>query len=292
MAHTSAAEESARFWRPPGLSGVDLLEARYVRKSFARHTHDTYVIAAVTEGVEAFRLRSDAHTAGAGGLVLVNPDTPHTGHAGVPEGWRYSVLYPDVALVEEVARETTAIDGTPGFPEPVVHDPPTAGMVQRVHRAAEAGDPLAADTLMRAAFAVLLRRHAGPLPRRTVRGAGARTAEEARAILRERMTAPPTLEELARELGTGTFALLRRFRAEYGMPPHAWLTDARVRAARTLLDEGMPPAQVAAAVGFSDQSHLGRHFARIVGVPPGAYARGRGRAPRARTYKTAPVAPA
>lgn len=90
------------------------------------------------------------------------------------------------------------------------------------------------------------------------------------------MAAPPTLETLAAELGTGPFALLRAFKKEYGMPPHTWLTDARVRRARRMLDAGVAPAEAATAVGFTDQPHLNRHFTRIVGVPPGAYQRERG----------------
>jgi AraC-like DNA-binding protein len=40
----------------------------------------------------------------------------------------------------------------------------------------------------------------------------------------------------------------------------------------------MPPAEVAAEAGFADQAHLGRHFKRVVGVPPGAYQRAHGTA--------------
>ncbi|MYR42447.1 helix-turn-helix transcriptional regulator, partial [Streptomyces sp. SID5910] len=93
--------------------------------------------------------------------------------------------------------------------------------------------------------------------------------------LEQRMAAPPSLETLAAELGSSPFALLRAFRDAYGMPPHAWLTDARVRRARRMLDAGTAPAEAAVAVGFTDQPHLNRHFARIVGVPPGAYQRER-----------------
>lgn len=95
------------------------------------------------------------------------------------------------------------------------------------------------------------------------------------------MAEPPTLEVLAVELGTSPFALLRAFKKQFGMPPHTWLTDARVRRARRLLDAGVAPSVAAAEVGFTDQPHLNRHFTRIVGVPPGAYQR-----ERARTYKT------
>ncbi|NSC24250.1 AraC family transcriptional regulator [Streptomyces albus subsp. chlorinus] len=273
--------ESAHYWQSPRLPGVDLLRARYIRKTFSRHTHGTYVIAAIVEGVEAFHHGGGVHRVGPGGLALINPDTTHTGHAGIPEGWRYEVLYPDPALVSRIAAETTSIRGTPGFAVPAAHDPASVRHVRAVHRALEEGNALAADSHLHALVARLLRLHGRPLPERTVRMAGARGTARARAILEERMADPPSLEALAAELGTGPFALLRAFRQMYGMPPHAWLTDARVHRARALLDAGMPPARTAVAVGFTDQAHLTRHFGRIVGVPPGAYQRG-----RARMYKT------
>ncbi|MGW1894625.1 AraC family transcriptional regulator [Streptomyces sp. NPDC002004] len=267
--------ERARHWQYEELPGVDLLRARYIRKTFVRHTHENFVIAAISDGLEVFHHGGADQYAGPGTLALVNPDTPHTGRAGVPEGWRYGAVYPAPELVAEIAAETTAIRGTPGFQAPVFHDPRSARLVHEVLRAADEGNALAADTLLRVVVTRLLRLNGGALPQRTVRTAGARTAARARAVLEERMAEPPSLERLAGELGTSPFALLRAFRDSYGMPPHTWLTDARVRRARHLLDAGTAPADAAVAVGFTDQPHLNRHFARIVGVPPGAYQRER-----------------
>ncbi|GGM08750.1 transcriptional regulator [Streptomyces fumigatiscleroticus] len=267
--------ERARHWRYAELPGVDLLRARYIRKTFVRHTHEHFVIAAIADGVEVFHCQGSDRYAGAGALALVNPDTAHTGRAGVPEGWRYGAVYPSPEVVAKIAAETTTLRGTPGFVRPVLDDPYTVGLVHQVLRAAEEGNALAADTLLRVAVTRLLRLNGGPLPRRDVRTAGARNAARARAVLQERMAEPPTLEALAADLGTSPFALLRAFRDAYGMPPHTWLTDARVRRARQLLDAGTPPSQAAVAVGFTDQPHLNRHFTRIVGVPPGAYQRER-----------------
>ncbi|WKX72946.1 AraC family transcriptional regulator [Streptomyces sp. XD-27] len=268
--------ESARHWQHPELPGVDLLRARYIRKAFVPHTHDTFVIAAITHGIEEFRHAGDMERVGSGGVALLNPDVPHTGHAGVPEGWRYQVLYPAPELVADIAAETSAIRGTAGFREVVIEaDRRSHRLVTEVHRAAEEGNALAADSLLRIAVARVLRLYGAPLAPRTVPGAGARNAVRARALLEERMADPPSLSTLAAELGTSPFSLLRAFRDTYGMPPHTWLTDARVRRARRLLDAGTPPAQAAVAVGFTDQPHLNRHFSRIVGVPPGAYRRER-----------------
>ncbi len=268
-------EERARHWQYDELPGVDLLRARYIRKTFVRHTHEHFVIAAIADGVEVFHHGAGDQYAGAGSLALVNPDTPHTGRAGVPEGWRYGAVYPSPEVVAAIAAETTTLRGTPGFVMPVLDDPYTVHLVHQVLRATDEGNALAADTLLRVAVTRLLRLNGGRLPRREVRTAGARLAARARAVLEERMAAPPTLERLAAELGTSPFALLRAFRDTYGMPPHTWLTDARVRRARRLLDAGTAPSQAALTVGFTDQPHLNRHFSRIVGVPPGSYQRER-----------------
>ncbi|MFB8773122.1 AraC family transcriptional regulator [Streptomyces broussonetiae] len=269
------SRELARHWRYEELPGVDLLRARYVRKSFLRHTHEQFVIAAVVDGVEVFHHGGGDQYAGAGALALVNPDTPHTGRAGVPEGWRYGAVYPSSEVVGAIAAETTSLRGAVGFVRPVVDDPYAVGVVHQVLRAAEEGNALAADTLLRVVVTRLLWVNGGALPRRDVRSAGARNAGRAREVLEARMAAPPSLERLAGELGTSPFALLRAFREVHGMPPHAWLTNARVERARRLLEAGTAPAEAAVVVGFSDQSHLNRHFSRIVGVPPGAYQRER-----------------
>ena len=59
-----------------------------------------------------------------------------------------------------------------------------------------------------------------------------------------------------------------------------YLEMVRVERARALLRQGEPISRVAFDTGFSDQSHLTRRFKRVVGVPPGQYARtyGLGRA--------------
>jgi len=270
-----SARERARHWRHPGLPDVDLLDARYVSKTFARHTHESFVIAAITSGVEEFHHRDSIERAGPGHLALVNPDTVHTGQAGVPEGWTYSVIYPSAAVVGEIAAETTSIRGNSGFAVAVAHDPQAVRLITQVHRAADGQNALAADTMLRLVVARLLRSSGTALPARSPRGAARHDVSRAREILESRMADPPSLRELAAQLGTGPFALLRAFRDAYGMPPHVWLTDARVRRARRLLDNGIAPADAAVTVGFTDQPHLNRHFTRIIGVPPGAYSRER-----------------
>ncbi len=266
--------EDAHYRRHPSEPGVDLLTARYVTHRYSRHAHPTYTLGLIESGVEEFDHGGTLLRAAKGQVALLNPEVVHTGQAGVPEGWRYRVLYPAIEVVRDVAAEL-GTPGTPYFPHTVIDDPQAARMLRSVHLSAANGDPLAASSALRATLAGLLRRHASRPPTDEHAQAPPRAVRAARAILHERLTVPPTLEELAAAVGTGPFALLRAFRAAYGMPPHAYLTNLRVQHAREMLDTGLRPAAVAASAGFSDQAHLTRHFKRIVGVPPGAYLLGR-----------------
>lgn len=82
-----------------------------------------------------------------------------------------------------------------------------------------------------------------------------------------------SLGELAEVAGVHPGTLLRRFRLEVGLAPYEYLVARRIDLARQLLLAGRPIAEVAMRAGFADQSHLHRHFKRIVGVTPGRFVR-------------------
>lgn len=98
----------------------------------------------------------------------------------------------------------------------------------------------------------------------------------ARAFLDERFADPVHLDDLERVAGLSRFYLVRRFRSEIGLPPHAYQLALRIDRARSLIGDGVALHDVASRCGFTDQSHLTRHFRRAVGVTPGAYARALG----------------
>jgi AraC-like DNA-binding protein len=269
--------ERARYWRHPAVSGVDLLRARFLTHRYSRHAHETFSLGLCEAGVEEFEYGGSLLRAGPGSVALLNPEVVHTGQAAGPAGWTYRVLYPAVDVVTAVADELGWPPGTPSFPETIVYDERSARMLLAAHAAAERGDRLASSSLLATALAGLLRAHGrtgpggGAVPPAARRAPGA--VASVRDMLFERLTDPPSLDDLALATGMSPFALLRAFRDETGLPPHAYLNQLRVRLARRLLDAGMAPAAVAATAGFADQAHLTRHFKRMVGVPPAAYQR-------------------
>jgi AraC-like DNA-binding protein len=104
-------------------------------------------------------------------------------------------------------------------------------------------------------------------------GRAPRAVRRARAFLHDTLAGRITLDDLAEHAELDKFHLVRAFRSEVGLPPYEYLTYLRVSHARELLRRGARVAEAAQAVGFYDESQLHRHFRRIVGVPPGVYAR-------------------
>ena len=84
----------------------------------------------------------------------------------------------------------------------------------------------------------------------------------------------PSLSELAALCGLSRTHFIRAFKQSTGMPPHRWLLMQRVKRAKDLLHgTNMPIADVAAACGFADQSHLTRVFSKAFRVSPGVWRR-------------------
>ena len=104
------------------------------------------------------------------------------------------------------------------------------------------------------------------------------------AALRALHTRPEhqwTVAELAREAALSRAALARRFTAEVGSPPLAYLTAWRMQLAReALLEEGGTLAAVARQVGYASEYAFAAAFKREVGEAPGRWrARQHGRLP-------------
>ncbi|MBD2065955.1 helix-turn-helix transcriptional regulator [Leptolyngbya sp. FACHB-671] len=78
-----------------------------------------------------------------------------------------------------------------------------------------------------------------------------------------------SLDEIAAQVNLSAYHFARLFKQSTGLAPHQFQIRYRVEQAKELLQAGqMTISEIATAVGFYDQSHLSRHFKRIVGVSP------------------------
>lgn len=268
-----APTEYSTYFRPHGLAGIEALHARFVNHAYRPHSHPTWTVAVVERGAARFALDSTQQRAAQGELFVLEPDSVHTGMAAVPEGWAYKVLYIEPRLLHDYAER----DATPPRAARwvVFRDVALRAALERAH-AALASEPtpgLAVEEAVLDAVAAL-RPHLRPGPPARGRDHADHAAvRRAQAHLRERWDEKVTLAELSATAGLSRFELVRRFREQTGVTPHAFQINLRIEEARRLLAGGTPPAAVAARCAFADQPHLTRVFKRAVGVSPGRYAR-------------------
>ena len=77
------------------------------------------------------------------------------------------------------------------------------------------------------------------------------------------------LEALAEMAGLSTHHFARAFKQTVGMPPHGYVLQRRIEHAQQMLrNTDLPMSEIALSAGFSDQSHLARHFRRMTGMSP------------------------
>jgi transcriptional regulator GlxA family with amidase domain len=104
--------------------------------------------------------------------------------------------------------------------------------------------------------------------------AGGASLARTRAWALGRLAEPLRVDALAAHAGYSPRTFLRRFRAETGTTPLAWLHAARIGRARELLEStGLPVEQVASRCGFGSAVALRRHFLAATATTPSAYRR-------------------
>ena len=132
--------------------------------------------------------------------------------------------------------------------------------------------PLVVDALVTALVAGLAA--STPPPVAHTRLARARV-QRVLDLIEAEMHRPLGLDELAAQADIGVRRFCAAFRDAIGTSPHQYLLERRVeRAKRLLRERALSLAEIAAAVGFSDQSQLTRNFSRIAGLSPGRYRAG------------------
>ncbi|MFJ5776225.1 AraC family transcriptional regulator [Streptomyces sp. NPDC093094] len=272
-----AANGWARYWRD-GSRPVEAMHAHFYAHVYTPHSHDTYSFGITDAGAQSFRCRGADHTSGAGMVMAFNPDEVHDGRAAAEMGYRYRIVHigPSVVcgiLADAADRPAGAM---PLFVQPVLSGPVMTGALSRLHGAlADSASRLVREELLTAAVLAMAEHGATRAPRlRTLAGrAQFRAAHRARTLLDAAFLEPLAANDLAEAAGCSRFALYRAFRDQYGMPPSAYQRLLRLRHARGLLTGGMPPADAAAAAGFSDQAHFNRWFKRAYGITPGTFSR-------------------
>jgi AraC-like DNA-binding protein len=264
--------ESFKITTRERLPGVDLIQIEDSARVWG-HLNAAFAFGSMRTWRGQLEYRRRVHALGPGETFLFDPGELFRGAPSPESVGSFQVLEVRPSLLEELCRSEGA-RAPVHFASAVLKAPRAlSSALARLSRAVLAAeDALTLQSrlvqLLHTALTDVLEHN--PHPTRRLPPLG--PCERLRELLHSSEATSINLSEFARAEDVSQFQLLRTFKRRYGSPPHAYGLHVRVERARELLRRGLSVAEAAAATDFTDQSHFTRHFRRIWGMTPGAYA--------------------
>ncbi|MDX7901000.1 AraC family transcriptional regulator [Aeromonas media] len=269
MSRAEAGPDRHSFWHDPALP---FIEARAVQDGrhvcYDKHSHPHFSIGAITGGHSHYLNQRSLQEVGPGSLVLMNPEEVHACNPIADQPWSYLMFYLDTDWLRSQQEEAGLGSEFRPFDMTASRDPLLYRGLQHLHhQLVEAPDPLAREVACHLFSRQLLAR----LTPARWDDRPPQHLQRAAELMQDDSASPLSLSQLSAVAGLTPSHFVRAFSHHYGMTPHAYLLDRRIRHARTLLRQGQPLAEVALASGFADQAHFQRQFKRRVAATPGQY---------------------
>lgn len=263
---------SHTFWSDAGVPLVEMRCTTRSTESYKPHSHKEFCVGAVTEGTVVLTVQGQSCVVSPGCLLLIPPGSVHSCNPQQGRARSYLMAYFPVPWCRSL--QNTLFGGQREFV------PPQRFLLEcdELYRSfVELARLLPGDALtleksgnvtqfVGDLFARTCDREV-PAPRAERDG----LVQEVKEYLEQRADLNITLTELSATFRCNPYHLLRSFKKAVGLPPHAFMLNARIEKAKLLLLDGVPPAAVAAETGFADQSHFHKTFRRILAATPRQY---------------------
>ncbi|MCC7410577.1 MAG: helix-turn-helix transcriptional regulator [Gammaproteobacteria bacterium] len=265
-------EKGFLFWRSRFLAGLEVVTRNVHVHHYRLHVHDLLEITWVLSGRGDVSWLDRSVMLQAGDAFLVAPREPHAGGSLPDVPFSYLSLHVPAELLDRIVpardRSTAALPAFSTWRDILSVCDFTISALQ------SAADGDAQLEVLARMLQTLL-----TLPENEAAESGATRASVHPAVTRIRTILDASGEEdvpvseLASRVRLHERYLISLFKTATGLPPHQYLLARRLEIARRMLADDLPVSTVAAATGFTDQSHLTRHFKRLFGITPGAYQR-------------------
>ena len=260
-------------WRSAAFDGIVLSRGTGVTHPYPRHWHEELHLCAYVSGSGYVRFRGSSSLLTEGDFVVTPPGEVHENWVDSESGISFRGVYVDTRAFRKTAEQIIDRDlPILNYRELILRDKLVGQRFLAMHQAAERRT---SQLEQEEALLMFLHpflswcsheRHPDPHV-----GYERSTVKRARQYIDDHFAESISLAFLGQLANLSPFHLHRTFCREIGMPPHAYQTQVRINRAKQLLRQRHPLSAVALYTGFADQSHLTRHFFRLVGVTPGRF---------------------
>lgn len=265
------------FWRDASLPFIELrqvLDGRDV--SYAPHSHEAWSIGAILDGESEFLCADCLHTVERGTLVMMNPNVVHACNPSQDSPWAYYMMHLDKDWLAALLHVKNIRD-TPHWKnssldtlvDKIFYDEFITLCENLMSKALE---PDEKEQLLQRYFIDLFA-YLDNTTEFNETGLSANKLYKVADYLNKNCLEETSIDLISAKFGFSTGYLVRAFKRHFNMTPHAYRLNRRVQLGQRALKEGQAIAEVAQAIGFSDQAHFQRVFKKRVAATPDQYRR-------------------
>lgn len=262
-----------RYYKPEEINGLELLTCTDANYHFSPHFHDSYCIWLNTSSAEAYSLRGNSGILHTGDIGIIAPGEVHSNCAFESEARQLVTFYLDSDRLQKVAAEVLGRSDSSVELRTAFHTDKTVfiGLVSLWKVLQNSKSTLERQSAFYNILSLIISRHITPSCKKLEVGKEQKRVTKVIEQFHERLDEDVRLDELSSIVDCTPYHLIRFFKKNIGLTPHSYLLQLRLEKAKSLLQQGQSIVDAAVATGFTDQSHLTRHFKLKFSLTPGAY---------------------
>ena len=258
-------------WNVRDINGLECFRAFNMIHQFRRHSHEGYTIGVIESGFGENNYRGSVFHLSPGKIVVMNPDEVHTGIVDSEHPWSYRMFYIHQDIFKQMLPEKSIL---PFFRGLCFEDRYWFERLHALHCLLEKkSDALEQQTRFIEDLTAFTQTF-GKVQSSVVSGHEPKAVSRIKDFIKANFQQNVSIDDLVRITQLSRSYLIRSFQHCVGIPPYTYLIQTRIKHAKKLLAKKIPIVQVAYEMGFSDQSHLTRHFKSLTGITPKQYAIG------------------
>ena len=268
----NAIPQAFEFWQDGRMPYVETRKSCFSRTCYKSHSHPTFSIGAIDEGNSVFQSSFGTEQKISAGTLVIVPD--HIEHSCNPlpdQAWSYQMLHLNISWLKQwyIEFQKEGFDlQLPQHKPLIIKDPSLYQAFSDMNETLFDSQKLIFEKEQSLIYCLtqLLLPH-------FILEEIQKTQYLYESFLdlihiiksSERFI---SLEELAQQVGLSRYAIIRLFKANVGLTPHAFQINLKINQARAQLKQGIPLVELAVNLGFSDQSHFHKAFKAHTGITP------------------------
>ena len=250
---------------------ITVLDATMSDFSYSKHAHEEYSLGVTLQGRQDFFCQNSFHQSASGNVLIFNPEDVHDGHSGGEQALKYKMLYihPDEfrPLFRSLGYQQSSILR---LSQPMADNPILRHQILRLSSTIQQANYSKIEfesglfQIAQSLVAMSGNLDLGTQNSKRIDQLLLRARDYILASLEHNIS----IDDIANVANMSKFHFIRQFRQQFGITPHQYVLSCRVNLARRIIESGKSLNQAAFEAGFSDDSHLSRHFKRIYGLTP------------------------